>query len=296
MYKGNLMSSIPCRNHPLSVLSKRKPSGQAFIMSNYLPVDFGSRRRYRVLKKEEEANRFKNRQLFTPPHEFKSPLEAIMHSAEFIERNLGSPDQKTVRRQLQNIKTAASFMTMLFNDYLSAGQSESGAVHPNFSKMNLKAHVEEVIAEMKSQAKDWQDIRYTHKGEQTLVLADKNLLHHCLTNLISNAIKYSDAVNHIDVITQVEGNSFSIIIKDSGIGIPAEETTNIFKPFFRASNADCADGSGLGLSVVKTYTELMGGKISFKTELGKGTTFELKFDSTAVVRNKKRRNTVVLKH
>lgn len=266
MVKRNNITLVPGRNHYRPV--------------SFLPGVYNSRRPHKVLKTGKDADRRNARLLTVIPHEINSPVATIMTSADLIERSLDPLDRKSVMRQLQNIRTASSYMMMLFNDYLSVEQIESGALKPNFNSFNLKSYVEEVVSQMRSQTRDWQDIRYEHKGEQTEVSSDKSLLHHCLTNLISNAIKYSAAVTHIDVITEIKRNSFTILVNDRGIGIPAEESVNIFKPFFRASNADCSDGSGLGLNIVKTYAELMGGKISFQSELGKGTTFELKFEST----------------
>lgn len=107
------------------------------------------------------------------------------------------------------------------------------------------------------------------------VYLDPKLLNHILLNLISNAIKYSNENQtiHIDIV----GNTKSLIIhvKDMGIGIPEEDQDKLFQRFFRAENATNLQGTGLGLHIVKQYTELMGGSINFKSKPGQGSIFTL---------------------
>jgi signal transduction histidine kinase len=102
---------------------------------------------------------------------------------------------------------------------------------------------------------------------------DKKILHNIFINLISNAIKYSDT--DILINTKVESDMVYIDFIDKGIGIPEDEQKLLFTKFFRAKNVVNIQGTGLGLSIVKHYVNLMEGDITFKSELGKGTTFTL---------------------
>ena len=95
-------------------------------------------------------------------------------------------------------------------------------------------------------------------------------------NLLSNAIKYAREKTGISIAIEKDATAFSISITDKGMGIPEEEHEQLFNRFFRARNAINIPGTGFGLHLVKLYTELMGGTITFKSTLEKGSTFKLK--------------------
>jgi signal transduction histidine kinase len=94
-----------------------------------------------------------------------------------------------------------------------------------------------------------------------------------LSNLLSNAIKFSPENSKIQMKCQKDQSVFRFMVKDSGIGISAEDQQHLFERFFRAQNASNIQGTGLGLNIVSKYLELMGGKIQCESEINKGTTF-----------------------
>ena len=98
---------------------------------------------------------------------------------------------------------------------------------------------------------------------------------HILSNLLSNAIKYSPKDKKISLIITKNEKHITLEVVDEGIGIPKNEHKNIFERFFRAKNSVNIQGTGLGLNIVKQNTELMGGTISFKSKLNKGTSFKV---------------------
>jgi signal transduction histidine kinase len=106
-------------------------------------------------------------------------------------------------------------------------------------------------------------------------MTDKQLLRNILINLISNAIKYSQATGIIEVGVCIDKNIL-IKVRDQGIGIPAEEQKHIFKRFFRSHNAAAIEGTGLGLNLVKRYVRLLNGTIEFASLLNCGTTFTVR--------------------
>jgi signal transduction histidine kinase len=126
------------------------------------------------------------------------------------------------------------------------------------------------------QAKN-QQIIYCHNGDSVIEQSEKTL-RNILYNLLSNASKYSPNENKIQLASSIIDNKGSIVIKDKGIGIPKEEQQKVFSQAFRAGNAKDIQGTGLGLTIVKKYVELIGGKIDFTSELGEGTTFTIEFD------------------
>lgn len=119
-----------------------------------------------------------------------------------------------------------------------------------------------------------------HSGDGETALLDASMLRHIVSNLISNAIKYSPAESEISVSSDRNGSRLQLSVTDSGIGIPEEEHENLFRLFFRSTNATNIQGTGLGLNIVKRYVELMNGRIEFTSKLNVGTTFLISFDET----------------
>ena len=119
-----------------------------------------------------------------------------------------------------------------------------------------------------------QQITYKHLG-QTMVYLDPNLFRNIIINLLSNAIKFSHPGGKIELNTTVQERELSVVIRDYGIGIAAQDQKRLFKRFFRARNAVNIQGTGLGLHIVGNYLELMNGKITFNSNLGEGTIFNI---------------------
>jgi signal transduction histidine kinase len=106
-----------------------------------------------------------------------------------------------------------------------------------------------------------------------MVTLDQKKFRYILANLLSNAIKYSQENKDISVQTKNMDGQLALCIKDQGIGIPLEEQKHLFEKFFRANNTGNVQGTGLGLTIVKRYVELMGGTLDFISAVGTGTTF-----------------------
>ena len=132
----------------------------------------------------------------------------------------------------------------------------------------------ELMDEMRGVCKEGQQIRYQHEGDAP-VWIDRHLVHNVMINLLSNAIKYSECQTEIWLRSRAEEGYVHFEIQDQGIGIPESDHINIFERFFRAHNAGNAQGTGLGLNIVKKYIDLMNGEISFTSQPGQGTTLSL---------------------
>ena len=125
---------------------------------------------------------------------------------------------------------------------------------------------------------DTKNIQYLHKSKNNNVYIDEHLFKTSITNLIVNAIKYSDKRLPIIITsTNTNTNKFSIKIKDAGIGIPAINQPNIFNKFYRGNNTSNIGGTGLGLHITKKLVNLMGGNLTFNSKENKGTTFTITY-------------------
>lgn len=238
----------------------------------------------KALEKEKELNELKSRFVSMVSHEFRTPLATILFSAGLLE-NYGqkwSEDKKTTH--LQRIQTAVKQMTVLLEDILIIGKSETVRQEFKPVTIDLKKFCIEIIEELQLVA-DEHEIIFDCSAENTEVEMDEKLLRQILCNLLSNAIKYSDRGSriHFDLtFSEAEFTSPQLEltppekvaifrIKDEGIGIPLEDRPRMFETFYRAKNVGTISGTGLGLAIVKRSVELHGGQIEVGSEVGVGT-------------------------
>jgi signal transduction histidine kinase len=189
-----------------------------------------------------------------------------------IEKYLNSFEPEKSLKHIERIKASVENLSNILDVFLSVEKLEQGKVKLEPEQFDFAAFMQKVTGELESILKPGQHIIYEHKGD-TSFLTDKKILQNILLNLLSNAIKYSD--KDITVNSRNERNSLSITVADKGIGIPREEQVYLFSKFFRASNANNIQGTGLGLNIVQRYVELLHGNIAVKSKQGEGTTFSL---------------------
>ncbi|HEX7367542.1 MAG TPA: PAS domain-containing sensor histidine kinase [Pelobium sp.] len=230
------------------------------------------------LEKERELNQLKSRFVSMASHEFRTPLSSIQLSASLIDKYTQEYANPNVVKHVNKIKNAVGNLTTILNDFLSLEKLETGIVEPHPEEVDLVQFSEEITEEMQMVAKQNQSIIYQHTGTKRLVKTDVNLLKNCIINLIANAIKYSGENTFIEFNTEITNANFYVTIKDNGIGIPNTEQKHLFEAFFRAHNTGSIPGTGLGLNIVDRYIKLMFGRIEFKSEENKGTTFTLIFN------------------
>ncbi len=232
-----------------------------------------------ALRKEKELNELKSRFVSMASHEFRTPLSAVLSSAYLLSRYIKAEEQPQRDKHIQNIVSSVTSLTEILNDFLSVGKIEEGNINPHFTEFDVKELIEKIIKEVNHLLKENQTITYVHDGSDTVIYLDPSMLKHIIRNLLSNAIKFSTDESVVEVHSDKTGNIFTLCIKDYGIGIPESEHGNLFNIFFRSSYATNIQGTGLGLHIVKKYVELMGGNIDFKSAIGQGAEFTIKFNS-----------------
>lgn len=228
----------------------------------------------RALKKERELNNMKSQFVTIASHEFRTPLATILSSASLIGRYPKTEEEDKRQKHVQRIKSAVTNLTEILNDFMSIGKLEEGRIHSIPVFTDLPDFCQGLIEEIRGLCKEGQQISFSHKGNKE-VWIDKQLLRNVIFNLLSNAIKYSETGKLICFNIQADGKTISIEVIDQGIGIPESDQIHIFDRFFRANNAGNAQGTGLGLNIVQNYVELMGGKVTFTSQVGKGTIFNI---------------------
>lgn len=232
------------------------------------------------LEKEKELGQLKSRFVSMASHEFRTPLSAVQLSASLIEKYAQPYDNENIRKHVAKIKGSVGILTGILNDFLSLEKLEAGKVEASFNAFELVKFGEELTEELQLVAKQNQNIIYQHTGTASLVNLDQNLLRHCVTNLIANAIKYSGENTFIEFCTEIGASECVITIRDNGIGIPEADHKHLFEAFFRAHNTGNIPGTGLGLNIVARYVGLMNGRVTFKSSVNQGTLFTMTFPTT----------------
>ncbi|TCD01497.1 PAS domain-containing sensor histidine kinase [Pedobacter psychroterrae] len=229
------------------------------------------------LDKEKELGKLKSRFVSIASHEFRTPLSLVQLSASLIERHALPYENQNIGKHVVKIKEAVLNVTAILNDFLSLEKLDSGKTQTKRDTFNLENLAGEITDEMQIALKGRQKIIYKHRGPGVTIQLDQNLLKNCIVILIDNAIKYSGAESEIQFYTKINENNCTIRICDNGIGIPADDQKHLFEAFFRAHNTGKISGNGLGLSILSRYTDLMKGKVDFRSRINKGTLFILTF-------------------
>ncbi len=229
------------------------------------------------LKKEKELSELKSRFISMTSHEFRTPLCTILSSTDLLELygKKWSEDKKT--EHFQRIQSAVERMTQLLDDVLLIGKAEAGKLEFQPIPMNLDKFCADLVEELQQgEGSRRHTINFVQQGKCTNTHMDEKLLRQVLSNLLSNAMKYSspDSPIYFEVNCQEEKAIF--LIKDSGIGIPKEDQQRLFESFHRAKNVGTIPGTGLGLAIVKKSLDLHGGEITLDSSVGVGTTFIVK--------------------
>jgi len=227
----------------------------------------------KALEKERELNELKSRFVSIASHEFRTPLSTILSSVSLVDQYKERGELDKISKHTQRVRSSVNHLTAILNDFLSLGKLEEGKVEVKLEPVDLRTLCDDIHEEIKVQLKQDQVIHIECPSGDEEVFTDARILRNILFNMLSNAIKYSDAGKKIQLRISQAKEEFEISITDEGIGIPEEDKRHLFDRFFRASNVSNIPGTGLGLNIVRRYVELLGGSIDFTSEYNKGTTF-----------------------
>jgi signal transduction histidine kinase/DNA-binding response OmpR family regulator len=241
--------------------------------------EHAEREKERILnEKEREINERKISYFTNIAHEFRTPLTLIINPVkDLLKRN----DAKQMENdgELNIVYRNARRMLSLVDQLLLFRKAESGLDKIKPSKLNLHDLAHEVYLCFVQQAKS-QNINYvfncSHKNVE--IYADREKLEIILYNLLSNALKYTPANGSIQLIIDDQAEDVVIKVEDNGAGIPSETGEKLFDKFYKAERTKTSSkaGFGIGLFLVRHFTEQHGGTISYKSEEGQGTVFTLK--------------------
>ncbi|MEX8520985.1 MAG: PAS domain S-box protein [Leptothrix sp. (in: b-proteobacteria)] len=265
-------------------LSPLRTEDSAFVMSAIR--DISERKRFERALQEKNvelanANEAKDRFLASMSHELRTPLNAIIGFTGTLLMKLPGPLNTDQERQLRTVQTSARHLLALINDLLDVAKIEAGKVVLHLEPIDCVAVVEEVTTTLRQQAESKALTLTLSTPEQAVTLnTDRRILSQIVINLINNAIKFTEVGGvHVTVSQRLDpaGPATEIHVIDSGVGISAEDQPKLFGAFSRVSSSRprAPEGTGLGLHLSQKLAELLGGRIVFDSDVGKGSTFTL---------------------
>jgi signal transduction histidine kinase len=210
-------------------------------------------------------------------HEFRTPLTAIKGYSSFLQ------DSKTLsgeeRRYADNIRESAERLVSLVNDFLEIARIQSGKMKIEAKSVDIRNTLETVTDALRKEADNkGLQLTYTQALKPQILLTDNNRLLQILTNIVSNSIKYTKT-GTVEVSCEADKSGITIRVKDTGMGISAEDQQKLFTPFARVGGVEqtATTGTGLGMWITKEMIELLHGSISVESIKGVGTHVVLQF-------------------
>lgn len=208
-------------------------------------------------------------------HEIKAPLSIIQSYTKALKDGDTTPEQQ--EQYMETIITASKNLNAMITNILKLNKLENQQIFSSSESYQLGEQLRRCAL---SYMEQWQDkgIEFKIDVEDISVCYDASLLELVWNNLLSNAVKFTGTGGRISLTSQTRDNAVFVTIQDTGCGIDKETQSRIFEKFYQGDTSHTTEGNGLGLALVKKVIEIIGGEISVKSALGKGTAFTLKIN------------------
>jgi PAS domain S-box-containing protein len=226
----------------------------------------------RTLARGKELGQLRSKFVSMVSHEFRTPLGIIQSSAEILEDYLDRLDPAERQDHLRSIRKNTCRMARIMEEVLLIGSFDAGKMEFKPAALDLRTFVRGLVDEVLAATSRQCPIELSVSELPAEIQADERLLRHIFTNLLTNAVKYSDAGRAVRFEIGRVGAEVVCAIRDQGIGIPEADRQWLFSAFHRGHNVEDRPGTGLGLVIVKRCVDLQGGKINVESEVGEGTT------------------------
>jgi signal transduction histidine kinase len=226
-----------------------------------------------ALKRERELGEIKSNFVSLVSHEFRTPLGVIMSATEVLQRYFDRLSAEKRERHLDMIFRSTRNLAGLIDEVLLLSRVEEGRMSFSPVPVDMEKLCRSLCDELRSATAGACPINFQANGPFADAVSDEGVLRHILTNLLSNACKYSEPGSPVDFSAERRGDNIVFTIRDHGIGIPLEDQAQIFTSFTRGSNVGARPGTGLGLVIVQRCVQLHGGTVNLQSQVGQGTTF-----------------------
>jgi PAS domain S-box-containing protein len=229
-----------------------------------------------ALSKERELSQLKSDFVSLVSHEFRTPLEIIMSSADNLERYHERLAPEKRDQLLRTIRKSVRRMSGMMEEVLVLGRLETERMTFKPAVFEFRSFCQRICDEIESATGKRCPIHLQMNGTPENATGDESLLRHIFTNLLSNAVKYSPPDRPVDFLVHREIDKAICRVTDHGCGIPEADQKRLFQAFHRGSNVRHIPGTGLGLLIVQRCVALHSGEIQFESVEGQGTTFTVR--------------------
>jgi PAS domain S-box-containing protein len=230
-----------------------------------------------ALQKDREIMRVKEKFVSIVSHEFRTPLAVILSSVEILQRYYDKITREKLGEKLEGIAEQVQRMVGLLEDFLTYSRGTAEKLEVRLQLLDLVKLCQSMLDHARVADREQHPfvLEFNLNG-RTQFRMDRRLLEHIISNLLSNAAKYSPFGSAITMGVETDDRQLIIWVCDLGIGIPPADQLRLFEPFHRASNVDDIEGTGLGLAIVKQSVDVLGGTIECQSGVGQGTTFTVR--------------------
>jgi len=228
----------------------------------------------------DEANAAKARFLATMSHELRTPLNSVIGFSDTLMRDRGTTEPAQVREYAEDINTAGKRLLMLINNMLDVARIEAGRFDLGTDRIDVKRMVQSCLRQHRSPAAA-AEIALVDElpANLPLVRGDERRMQQVLTNLLSNALKFTEPGGTVTVSADIDPQGDLLLsVTDTGIGIAEDQIANVFEPFTQIDSglARRFEGTGLGLYFSRALVQAHGGTLSLRSLVGEGTTAEIR--------------------
>lgn len=240
------------------------------------------RQNRKALTRELEMNRLISRFVSTVSHEFRTPLAGISSSMQLLRDYKPDLDLKEQERLFGKISDSISHLKSMLDDVTLLEKEQSDRLTLRNESFNFESFCDEVIRDTLAAIPSQYTASVTYEGNVGNITSDKEMMRHVLSNIISNAVKYSDVNGEVKVSATCTGRSLTVEVTDNGRGIPEEDLPYLYNDFYRGSNVEGVPGTGLGMSIVKTSLKKLYGSIELSSVTDEGTTVKVSIPDVLV--------------
>jgi PAS domain S-box-containing protein len=221
------------------------------------------------------ASRAKSDFLARMSHELRTPLAAIIGYGELLADGITGPVTDEQKKQLGRIRSSANHLLAIIDEILTLARMEAGKESVDVRDVDVDELLESVVS-MAEPLAERKGLRFEnqHQASGLRMQTDPMKLRQVLLNLIANAVKYTDN-GTVSLATDASNGVVNFVVNDTGVGVDGQHLEKIFEPFWQVEHTTTrrAGGTGLGLAVTRQFVDLLGGKITVKSELGAGSSF-----------------------
>ena len=226
------------------------------------------------LDREIELNNFRNTLIAKVTHEYKNPLTIINYAISLLEQHYKKRNDEMFQDVIWRVEQSIDQLNSGMNNLLAYSKLENYEIEITYVELDIILEIKSIIKDLKFFDKlNKFDFILNCKQDEYFIKTDPNLIFQIIQNLLQNAVKYSPNGGTITIDVASLENNLILSVSDQGIGISEEDLKLLAKPFKRGKNVEGIKGTGIGLAIVKSWTELLKGKLEITSQLGVGSKF-----------------------